>query len=108
MAEITFDDFLKLEIRVGKIIEACAHPDAEKLLLLKVDIGEKQIQLVAGIRTNYLPDELIGKHIAVLTNLQPRTIRGQLSQGMLLAASGSQGVSVLTLDKPAEPGSVIK
>ena len=108
MDTITFDDFLKLDLRTGTIKEASAHPDADKLLLLKVDIGEKEIQLVAGIKNSYSADELAGKQIAVLTNLEPRKIRGQLSEGMLLAAQGSERISILTTDKEVEPGSQIR
>jgi len=105
---IGFDDFLKLDIRVGKILEASHHPDADKLLLLTVDIGEKQIQLVAGIKNSYHPEELTGKQIVVLTNLEPRSIRGQVSEGMLLAAQGKDFVSILVPDKEVEPGSQVR
>jgi methionine--tRNA ligase beta chain len=105
---ITFDDFLKLDLKTGVVKEATSHPDADKLLLLKVDIGDKEIQIVAGIKSSYTGDELIGKQIAVLTNLEARKIRGELSEGMLLAAQGTNCLSVLTLDKSVEPGSKIR
>jgi methionyl-tRNA synthetase len=108
MSEIVFDDFLKLQLKTGIVKTAVEHPDADKLLLLKVDIGDKEIQLVAGIRAAYSPADLVGKQIAVLTNLEPREIRGQISQGMLLAAQGSQGVSLLIPDKNVEAGSLIR
>ncbi|MBN3041090.1 MAG: methionine--tRNA ligase subunit beta [Candidatus Omnitrophica bacterium] len=104
---ITYQDFSKLDLRVAKIIEAQIHPDADKLLVLKVDIGEKEVQLVAGIKDFYESDELIGKKIAVLTNLEPRKIRGYESQGMLLAASQGESLSVLTVDKDIAEGSKI-
>ena len=105
---ITFDDFSKLELRIGTILEAQSHPDADKLLLLKVNIGEREIQLVAGIKESYAPEELPGKQIAVLANLEPRKIRGVFSQGMILAAQGKDGISLLVSDKGVEPGSTIR
>jgi methionyl-tRNA synthetase len=105
---VTFEDFLKLDIRIGKVIEADSHPDADKVLLLKVDIGEKQIQLVAGIKNFYNPQDLKEKYIVVLTNLEPRNIRGQVSEGMLLAAQGSNLISVLMPEKEVEAGSKVR
>jgi methionyl-tRNA synthetase len=105
---ITYEDFSKLDLKVGKIIEAEVHPNADKLYLLKVDIGEKVIQLVAGIRLSYTPEDLKGKPAAILTNLEPREIRGVVSEGMLLAAQGSQGTRILTIDGEVEVGSRIK
>jgi methionyl-tRNA synthetase len=104
----TYDDFLKLDLRVGKITEAEVHPNADKLYLLKVDIGEKVIQLVAGIRQFYSLEELKGKVIVVVTNLEPKEIRGVLSEGMLLAAHAKEGIRALTVDTPAEAGNKIK
>ncbi len=105
---IAYEDFSKLELRIGKVLEATAHPDADKLLLVRVDIGEKVLKLVAGIRHSYAPEELIGKHLVVLTNLEPRMIRGQVSQGMLLAAHDGEVLSVLASDKAVAPGSIIR
>ncbi|MDP2922585.1 MAG: hypothetical protein Q8O30_02535 [Candidatus Omnitrophota bacterium] len=105
---ITYEDFSKLELRIGKIIEAEVHPNADKLYQLKVDIGEKIIQLVAGIRQFYSLEELKDKLVVVVTNLEPREIRGVLSEGMLLAAHGSTGISILIPNSPVEPGSKIK
>ncbi len=105
---INFDDFLKLDLRVGKILEVKPHPDAEKLYLLKVDIGEKETQIVAGIKPFYIQEELIGKLITVLVNLEPKNIRGVLSEGMILAASGKDDVSLIILDKDVSTGSKIR
>ena len=106
---VTFDDFLKLDIRVGTIKQAEAHPRADKLIVLQVDLGEQQRQIIAGIRGFYEPEALVGKQIAVLTNLPPRNMRGLESQGMLLAASTPDHSSVvlLTLDKEIAAGSGI-
>ena len=105
---ITYDDFMKLELRSGKVLEASAHPNADKLLVLKVDLGEKQIQLVAGIRAFYAPEAIVGKIVVVLVNLEPRELRGVESQGMVLAASDENGIKVLTVDGEIKPGSIIK
>jgi len=105
---ITYDDFSKIELRTGKVLEASAHPNADKLLVLKVDLGDKQIQLVAGIRAFYTPETIVGKTIVVLANLEPRALRGVESQGMLLAATDDTGTKVLTVDGEIKPGSGIK
>lgn len=105
---ITYDDFIKCELRTGKILEAGAHPNADKLLVLKVDVGEKQLQLVAGIKATYAPESLIGKTVVVLVNLEPRPLRGVESQGMVLAATTANGIRVLTVDGEAAPGCIVK
>lgn len=105
---ITFDDFSRLDLRVGKIVEVNPHPDAEKLYLLNVDVGEKTIQLVAGIKPFYQPDELLSKSVIVLVNLEQKSIRGFTSEGMLLAAQGKDDISVLTVDKKVALGSMIR
>ena len=82
---IQFDDFLKLDLRVAKIIEAGPHPNADKLVVLKVDMGTEQRQILAGIRQFCDPEQMVGKSIVVVANLAPRKMRGIESQGMLLA-----------------------
>lgn len=104
---VTFDDFSKLDLRVGKVLNVEPHPDAEKLYLLTVDVGDETIPLVAGIRPFYSVENLPGKYIVVLVNLEPKTIRGALSQGMLLAARGKDDMALLICDKKVEPGSKI-
>ncbi len=103
---IQFDDFLKLDLRVGTITQAEAHPNADKLIVLQVDLGSEQRQLIAGLRGYYEPDELTGKQIVVVANLAPRMMRGLESCGMLLAACSddNSAVIVLTPEKPIEPG----
>jgi methionyl-tRNA synthetase len=102
---ITIDDFKKLDIRVGKITEATAHPNADRLIVLKVDVGGGEIrQIVAGIRQYYDPATLNGRNIVVLCNLQSVTLRGVESQGMALAATGEQGLSLLGIDKDLPSG----
>ncbi|MEI8349348.1 MAG: hypothetical protein WCI77_04255 [Candidatus Omnitrophota bacterium] len=105
---VTFDDFAKLDIRVGKIVEVTTHPNADKLYLLKVDIGEKVVQLVAGIRPYYTAEDLKDKCGIIIINLEPREIRGCMSEGMLLAAQGSSTTSILIPLNAVEPGSKIR
>lgn len=104
---INFDDFLKLDLRVAKIVEAQAHPNADKLCVLKVDIGGEIRQLVAGIKQYYSPDDLKDKNIVVLTNLEPKTIRGVESHGMLLAAKSDSDLCLIIPEKDIQRGSKI-
>ncbi len=108
--QIKIDDFRKVELRVGKVVEATAHPNADRLNVLKVDIGGgEQRQLVAGVRKWYEPESMVGKTVIVLVNLQPATLRGVESQGMVLAATDEAGenVVVLTVDRDIPPGSKV-
>lgn len=105
---ISIEDFAKMELKVGKVLEVQDHPNADKLYVLKVDIGEKQIQLVAGIRKHYTPEQLAGKLIAVIVNLEPKPLRGVESQGMLLAAQGQDIITILSPENEVKPGSVIR
>lgn len=109
MAEtITFDDFKKLELRTAKVLEARPHPNADKLLLLKVDAGGEPKQIVAGIRLHYAPEDLVGKTVVIVNNLQPAMIRGEESNGMILAASHEDKVVVLRPDADLPGGCGIK
>jgi len=105
---ITYDDFNKIELKTGKVLEATAHPDADKLLVFKVDVGDRQLQLVAGIKATYTPEMMVGKTVVVLTNLAPRLLRGVESQGMVLAATTPEGIKVLSVDGNAPAGCGIK
>jgi len=105
---VNFDDFLKLDLKIGKILEVEVHPDAEKLYLLKVDIGEKVVQVVAGIKPFYSADKLINKSAVVLTNLEPKNIRGALSEAMLLAVQAKDDISLVVPDKDMPQGSTIR
>ncbi|MCM8823471.1 MAG: hypothetical protein NC822_02205 [Candidatus Omnitrophica bacterium] len=105
---VTYDEFTKLDLRVGKILEVNEHPNANKLYVLKVDIGEKLIQLVAGLRPYYTAEELRDKYIVVLVNLEKRIIRGIESEGMLLAAQSGYNVSILIPYREVNPGSIIR
>jgi len=107
MSQVTINDFQKLDIRVGKILSAEPIKRSEKLLLLKVDLGTEQRQIVAGIAQYYKPEELVGKEVVVLANLQPRTIMGFISQGMLLAAVEDDKPVLLVPDKEVKVGSKV-
>lgn len=101
MAEpISYDDFAKLELRVARVLEARPHPNADKLLLLQIDVGDESKQIVAGIRQHYTPEQLVGKRIVVVNNLAPAMIRGESSQGMLLAATSGERVILLGPEDP--------
>lgn len=106
---ITIDDFLKIKLRVGKVIEAHDHPNADRLIVLRVDLGDEVRQVCAGLRGHYAAEDLVGKNLILVANLAPRNMRGLESQGMLLAASGSDHaqVIVLTTDSDIAPGSSV-
>ncbi len=104
---ISFDDFMKVQLRAGRILSGEPHPDADKLLVLKVDLGEEQPrQIVAGIAKRYRPEELLGKQVVVVANLAPATIRGVESQGMILAAGADEVVGLVAVD--AAPGEIVR
>ena len=84
-AKVRYDDFAKLDLRVARVLEAREHPNASKLLLLKIRVGTVEKQIVAGIRGHYEPQALVGTQIVVVNNLEPAMIRGEESNGMLLA-----------------------
>lgn len=105
--EVTIDDFAKLDLRVGKVVACEKHPDADKLFVLKVDIGEKEPRtIVSGLAGSYTPGQMIGKHIVVVANLKPSVIRGVQSNGMLLAGKEGNEVTVVEING-LEPGSKV-
>ncbi len=107
--QLSLAEFQRMALRTGVIVEAQDHPHADRLLILKVDLGEgSPRQLVAGIRGAYHADQLIGKHVVVVTNLKSAVLRGVESQGMALAATDESGVVLLTLDRPVSPGSTVR
>ncbi len=108
---ISYEDFAKLQIVLGNIVTVEVVPEADKLLRLTVDVGEEMPrQIVSGIRTFFEdPQVLVGKTCPFLINLEPRTIRGIESQGMILAASGEEDAfSLLEASRPLAPGSKVK
>ena len=140
----TIDDFMKFEFKVAKIVEAADHPNADKLVVLKIDVGEteeiggandqspeqdpsqetegaihespiqdqtpqpKLKQIVAGIKKSYKAEDLVGKQIVVVNNLEPAVLRGVESNGMLLAASDDDGICIVSPERPMKPGSRVK
>ncbi len=105
---ITIDDFKKVELRVGRVLSAEPHPKADRLLVLKVDLGAEQRQVVAGIRASYAdPQALVGRNVIVVANLQPAVLRGVESQGMLLATQDAAGVALLRPDRDIAPGAAV-
>ena len=106
---IQYDDFAKLELRVATVVECIPHPNADKLLVLQIDLGGERRQICAGLRQHVQPEQLVGKQIVVVANLAPRQMRGQVSQGMLLAATdaASGKVIVLTPSETVQAGSKV-
>lgn len=104
---ITIDEFRKVELKIATIKAAEPHPNADRLMVLQVDLGDEQRQICAGIRNYYAPEDLIGKQIVVVANLETAKLRGMESQGMLLAASDDGRVIILTPEKSVQPGSKV-
>ena len=105
---ITIEDFRKLELKVAQIKEVSEHPNADRLYVITLDVGEKTKQVVAGIRGSYQKEELIGKQVVLVDNLEPVVLRGVESQGMILAASDESGVSIVSPLKEMKLGSIVK
>ncbi len=105
--KISFDYFKKLDLRIAKIIEVEKIENSEKLLKLKIDLGEEERQLIAGIGKYYKEEDLIGKEIVVIANLEPKKIFGFESQGMLLAGDIDGEPILLRPDKDVSPGTSV-
>jgi methionyl-tRNA synthetase len=106
--EITYDDFAKIDLRIATVLAAREHPNADKLMLLQIKVGDEEKQIVAGIRLHYTPEQLVGRQIVVVNNLQEALLRGEESHGMLLAASDANGVVLLCPDRECESGAGVK
>jgi len=105
---ISFDDFKKLELCVAKVLEVKDHPNADRLWVLTVDAGGGATkEIVAGIKEHYPSEDLVGKSILLVNNLEPATIRGVTSHGMILAVRDGDVLGLATVDKPITPGSKI-
>src|SRR5262245_48125057 len=104
---ISIDEFRKVELRVATIRSAEPHPNADKLMVLQIDLGSEQRQICAGIRNHYATEDLIGRQIVVVANLETAKLRGLESQGMLLAASDEGRVILLMPEKTVEAGSKV-
>lgn len=108
-AEITIDDFARLDLRLATVLEAGPVAGADRLLKLRVDLGSETRQVVAGIAHAYRPEELVGRKVVVVANLKPARLRGELSQGMILAASSPEGgLGLVTVREELPPGSRVK
>ena len=105
---VKYDDFAKLDLRVARVLEAREHPNASKLLLLKIRVGSVEKQIVAGIKGHYEPAKLVGTQIVVVNNLEPAMIRGEESNGMLLAGSDDSGVVLVRPERELAEGSKVK
>ncbi|KGP89925.1 methionyl-tRNA synthetase [Pontibacillus chungwhensis BH030062] len=107
--EIGIDDFLKVDLRVAEVVEADKHPKADKLLRLQLDLGNEQRQVVSGIAKHYAPEDLIGRKVICVTNLKPVKLRGELSQGMVLAGEDKEGtLSLASVDQNLPNGTQVK
>jgi methionyl-tRNA synthetase len=106
---IQYADFQKLDLRVATVLKAEPHPNADKLIIMQIDLGGEQRQIIAGLRGYYEPEQLTGKQIVVVANLAPRQMRGLESNGMLLAASSPDRaqVIILTPERPLAPGATV-
>ena len=104
----TIDEFKNFQFVVAQIKEVKEHPNADRLYVIKVDTGTEVKQLVAGIRKSYSPEQLVGRRVVIVNNLEPAVIRGEESRGMILAASDESGISVLSPDRDVVLGSIVK
>ncbi len=104
---ITLDDFNQIELKIATIKHAETHPNADRLLVLNIELGSEERQLVAGIRGHYTVEELIGKQIVVVANIQPAMLRGVESKGMLLAARDGDSLVILSPEKRISAGAKV-
>ena len=105
---ITLEDFMKMELCIAEILSVAPHPNADRLYLLEIRVGETVKQIVAGIRAFYTEEQLKGKKVLVVNNLQPATIRGVESQGMILAASEGDQLSLMVPERDLPSGTRVK
>ncbi len=105
---ITIEDFKKMELRIAEIKDVTDHPNADRLYVVVLDFGDKTKQVVAGIRNFYKKEDLVGKQVVVVDNLEPVVLRGVESYGMLLAVSDETGLVIISPEKKMKPGSVVK
>ncbi|HET7560657.1 MAG TPA: methionine--tRNA ligase subunit beta, partial [Limnochordia bacterium] len=102
------DQFAKVKLRLAEVVAAERHPNADRLLKLQVDLGGERRQIVAGIAKHYTPEQLVGRRIVVVANLKPATLRGEKSEGMLLAASSGETLSLLSVEGDLPAGSEVR
>ena len=104
----SLDDFKKLELKIAEIETVMPHPNADRLYVLGVKVGEVRKTVVAGIRGHYTEEELHGKKVVIVDNLDPAVIRGVESQGMLLAASSVDGLTLVVPERQVSGGALVK
>ncbi len=106
---IKIDQFAAVDLRAGRVLSAEAHPRADRLLVLSVDLGEEEPRsIVAGLATRYAPEELVGRQVVVVANLKPARLRGVRSEGMLLAAGAGAVEALVTLSQDVAPGTQVR
>lgn len=105
---ITIEEFKKLDIRIARIKSVADHPNADRLYVVRLAIGEEDREVVAGIKKSYSKEELVDKLVVVVGNLEPAIIRGVESKGMILATQDGETLAVLSPDRPVAPGSIVK
>lgn len=105
---ITIEDFARMDLRIAEVLACEKMPKADKLLILRLKVGEEERTVVSGIAKHYTPEDLIGKKVVLLANLKPTKLRGVMSQGMILAASGDEELEVLMIDRDIPSGSRVK
>ena len=105
---VTYEEFMKMDLRIGKVLEAEEVATSKKLLKLKVDIGGEQRQMLAGIKGHYTPEQMIGRLVVVLANLQPKAMMGLESQGMVLAANNGEAPILVAPISEAPVGTIVK
>ena len=105
---VTFEEFKKIELKVAAIKEVKDHPNADKLYVITINLGDKKKQIVAGIKNSYTKESLLGKQVVVVDNLEPVVLRGVESQAMLLAAQDEKGICIISPERKVALGSIIK
>ena len=104
----SLEDFKKLELKVGQIQDVADHPNADKLYVITVDLGDRTKQLVAGIKISYKKEDLVGRQVVVVDNMDPAVLRGVESQGMILAALDETGIAIVSPQRNVKLGSTVK
>jgi methionine--tRNA ligase beta chain len=105
VALVSLDEFKRVKLTTAEVVSAVPHPKADRLMILQIKVGERNKQIVAGIRQFYTPEQLVGRTIVIVDNLQPARLRGEESQGMLLAVRlADGGLRLLATDGPAASG----
>ncbi len=106
---VSYEDFMKLDLRIARVKTVEPHPNADKLYIIKLDVGpEGERQTCAGLKPYYQPQELVGKKVAIVFNLAPAKMRGEISETMMLAGQEGDVVAILTPEKDLAPGSKVK